>query len=102
MTKRSKLGRFLQAVIASPVEAALYIPERISMRHEYHATYEPDPNWEVRLHRWLGAPWLCPERTKLDVLWRDIASELQTQGLRFGRQTYGEYSDAEISLVVRI
>jgi methyltransferase family protein len=98
MTKRSKIGRFLRAVMATPVEAALYISERISMRHEYHASYEPDPNWEVRLHSWLGAPWPCPERTKLDVLWRDIASELQTQGLRFGRQTYGEYSDAEISL----
>lgn len=98
MTKRSKFGRYLRAVMANPVEAALYIPEHISMRHEYHASYEPDPNWEVRLHSWLGAPWPCPERTKLDVLWRDIASELQTQGLRFGRQTYGEYSDAEISL----
>jgi len=98
MTKRSKFGKFLWAVIATPIEAALYIPERISMRHECHASYESDPNWEVRLHRCLGAPWPCPERTKLDVLWRDIASELQTQGLRFGRQTYGEYSDAEISL----
>ena len=98
MAKRSEFGRLLQAVIASPVEAALYIPEHISTRHEYHVSYEPDPNWEARLHRWLGVPWPCPERTKLDLLWRDIASELQTQGLRFGRQTYGEYSDAEISL----
>jgi hypothetical protein len=53
---------------------------------------KPDPNWGVRLQR------CCPERTKLDVLWRDIASEPQTQGPRFGRQTYGEYSDAEIWL----
>jgi len=98
MTKRSEFGRLLQTVIASPVEAALYIPEHISMRHEYHVSYEPDPNWEARLHRWLGAPWPCLERTKLDLLWHDIASELQTQGLRFGRQTYGEYSDADISL----
>jgi len=98
MTKRSKLGRYLRGLMANPVEAALYIPEYISRRHEYHASYEPDLNWEVRLHNWLGAPWPCSERTKLDVLWRDIESELQTQGLRFGRQTYGEYSDVEISL----
>jgi hypothetical protein len=98
MTKRSRFGRFLHAVIATPVEAALYIPEHISMRHECHASYEPDSGWEIRLHSWLGAPWPCPELTKLDALWRNIASELQTQGLRFGRQTYGEYSDAEISL----
>jgi hypothetical protein len=98
MQKRSKFGRFLRAVMTSPVEAALYIPERISIRREYRASYEPDPNWEERLHSWLGAPWPCPERTKLDLLWRDVASELQSQGLRFGRHTYGEYSDAEISL----
>ncbi len=98
MTKGSKLVRFLKAALAAPIETTLYIPEHFSVRHEYHASYEADPDWEARLHRWLGAPWPCPERMKLDVLWRDIASELQAQGLRFGRQTYGEYSDAEISL----
>ena len=98
MTNRSRFRKFFQAAIATPLEAALYIPEHISTRREYPASYEPDPNWEARLHSWLGAPWPCPERTKLDLLWRDIASELQTQGLRFGRQTYGEYSDAEMSL----
>jgi hypothetical protein len=84
--------------MATPVEAALFIPERISMRYEYRPSYEPEPEWEARLHSWLGAPWPCPDRTKLDLLWREIASELQAQGLQFGRQTYGEYSDAEISL----
>ena len=98
MAKGSKFRRFLRGVLNNPVEAALFIPEQIAKRHEYQASYEPDLNWEVRLHSWLGAPWPCPERMKLDVLWRDIASELRTQGLRFGRQTYGEYSDAEISL----
>jgi len=84
--------------MADPVEAALFIPERISMLHEYQPSYQPEPDWEVRLHGWLGAPWPCPERQKLDLLWRDITSELQARGFRFGRQTYGEYSDAEISL----
>jgi hypothetical protein len=98
MTKRSKFVSFLEAVTAAPVEVALYIPERISRRHDYLVSYEPDPNWEVRLHKWLGAPWPCPEWAELDVLWSDIASELQTQGLRFGNETYGGYGDAAISL----
>ena len=29
---------------------------------------------------------------------RDICTELHAQGLRLGRQTYGEYSDAEVSM----
>jgi hypothetical protein len=84
--------------MASPVEAALFIPEHISKRHQYQPSYAPQPDWEMRLHNWLGAPWPWPERAKLDSLWRDIASKLQAQGLRFGRHTYGEYSDAETSL----
>jgi hypothetical protein len=91
--------RAARAIMTNPVEAALYIPERISMRHQdAPGSYEPDLDWEVRLHSWLGAAWPCPERGIVDVLMRDIASELQTQGLRVGRQTYGEYSDAEVSM----
>jgi hypothetical protein len=86
-------GRFLQAVIATLIEATLHIPERISMRHEYWPATRLTP-----IGRYASTPWPCPERPELDVLWRDIASELQTHGLRFGRQTYGECGDAEISL----
>jgi hypothetical protein len=93
-----KIVRLLQSIVANPVEAALYIPEHVGMRHEYRPCYEPEPDWELQLHNWFGAAWPCPEYAALDALWRDIASELQAQGLRFGRQTYGEYSDAEASL----
>jgi hypothetical protein len=94
----SKIVRFLQGIISNPVEAALYILEHVSMRHEYRPNYEPEPNWELRLHDWFGAAWPCPECATVDALWRNITSELHALGLRFGRQTYGEYSDAEISL----
>jgi hypothetical protein len=95
------MGKLLNAarvIMTNPVEAVLYIPEHISMRHDYPASYQPDPDWEVRLHGWLGAAWPCPERGMVDTLLHDIAAELQTQGLRMGRQTYGEYSDAEVSM----
>jgi hypothetical protein len=101
MNKRSLTARALRAagaIMANPVEAALYIPERISMRHDYHASYTSSADWEQHLHRWLGAPWPCPERGKVDLLLHNIALELRTLGLRLGRQTYGEYSDAEESM----
>jgi hypothetical protein len=85
-------------MMANPIEATLFIPEYLSARHEYRPDYEPDPYWESRLHRWLGAAWPCPEQARLDGLWDDIARELQSRGLRFGRFTYGEYSDAESAL----
>jgi hypothetical protein len=90
-----KTTRFLRGVVTNPVEAALYIPEHFSVRHEYQPRYEADREWEHRLHSWFGAPWPCPECVALARLWREIAAELQAEGLKFGRQTYGEYSDAE-------
>jgi hypothetical protein len=93
----SRMFRLLQKIMTNPVQAAFYIPEYVSNRRA-RPCYEPDPDWELRLHSWLGAAWPCPERTILDALWRNVASELHAHGLRFGRQTYGEYSDAEISL----
>ncbi len=84
--------------MASPVEAALFIPEYLSMRNEYQPSYEPVADWEAHLHRWFGAPWPCPECTKLDLILHDITTELETLGLQFGRQTYGNYSDAETSV----
>lgn len=98
MNKLGKIKGVLDAFINNPLEAVLYIPEHVSRRNEFRPSYEPELDWEVRLHEWLGAPWPCPLRMPLEVLWRDIATELQTKGLRFGRHTYGQYSDAEISL----
>jgi Methyltransferase domain len=93
-----KLLKKARAIMTHPVEATVLIPERISALRDCPAPYKPDPDWDARLHRWLGAAWPCPERGVVDTLLNDIASELQTQGLRMGRNTYGEYSDAEASM----
>jgi hypothetical protein len=94
----SKIVRFLRGVVIDPVEAALYIPEHFSKRYEYHPRYEADRDWETRFHSWFGTPWPCPECTTLYPLWQTIGAELEAQGLGFGRATYGEYSDAELSM----
>jgi hypothetical protein len=94
----NKIFRYLEKIMANPVAAALYVPEFVGTRHEYRPSYEPEPDWESRLHRWFGAAWPCSERATVDALWHKIASELAAQGLPFGRHTYGEFSDADISL----
>lgn len=98
MATGSKLARFLHGVVNNPVEAALFIPEQLSRRSEHQPSYTPAPDWQARLHQWLGAPWPCPDEARLDTLWRQITAELQAKGLQVGRRTYGEYSDAESSL----
>jgi hypothetical protein len=98
MQIRSSLEKVLRAFVANPVEAALFVPEYLSMRSECQPSYEPATDWEAHLHCWVGAPWPCPECAKLDSMLHDIESELEARGLQFGRQTYGKYSDAESSL----
>ena len=95
---RQRAERLMRAMVANPIETALYVPEGMAMRHEYRPSYVPDADWEALLHEWLGAPWPCAERGDLDALWVEIVAELEARGLRVGRATYGEYSDAEMSL----
>jgi Methyltransferase domain len=50
---------------------------------------------DEHLHRLRGAPWPCPEGSRLDELMADIRALLSARGLGFGRGTYGWYADAD-------
>jgi hypothetical protein len=93
-----RLEHFLRAVAADPIEVARYVPERISERFAYPVGYIIEEQWEARLHRMLDAPWPCPERHAVDELWSDIGAELAHHELKFGRYTYGGYSDGDPAL----
>lgn len=79
--------------MTNPVEAAFAVPELISKCHDYPASYKPDPDWEVRLHSWLGAAWPCPDRGMVDTLLHDIASEPQSQALLDRPPTLPQFGD---------
>jgi hypothetical protein len=57
-----------------------------------------DEAWDEHLHGLLGAAWPCPYRRQLDELVAEINATLAAGGLRYGRQSYGCYSDADRSL----
>jgi hypothetical protein len=73
----SKLEQFVRAAVADPKEVALYLPEYVSERFAYPVGYVIEEEWEARLHRMLGAPWPCPERSAVDELWSRIIGEVR-------------------------
>ncbi|NUK24620.1 class I SAM-dependent methyltransferase [Streptomyces lunaelactis] len=82
----------------NPREAVHLVPEGVASYFEHPVGYDVDEAWEPHLHGLLGMPWPCPERQRAEALWEEAAGELRGRGLEFGRHTYGQYSDADLSL----
>jgi predicted O-methyltransferase YrrM len=94
----SRLRRLGGAFVTDPLEAVHLVPEGVASYFEHRVGYDVDEAWEPHLHRLLGAPWPCPEADRAEALWEAVAGELRERGLAFGRHTYGQYSDADLSL----
>ena len=57
--------------------------------------YEPDADWERRLHGLFGQPWPCPVRDEFEHVWSSIEEVVEARGLPLGRGTYGGWDDAD-------
>lgn len=93
-----RLRRLAGAFVTDPLEAVHLVPEGIASYFEHPVSYDIDADWEPDLHGLLGAPWPCPQGRRAEALWEAAASEFRERGLEFGRHTYGQYSDADLSL----
>jgi hypothetical protein len=87
---------------ASPGEvwtnaADLYIEGRERRRPRYH--YQPDDNWEARLHDYLGVQWPCQFASQFWDLWSAITRELEAQGVRVGPESFLSWNDGDAGLV---
>jgi len=61
--------------------------------------YEPAPDWEPRLHAYLGATWPCPLISEFRELWPRVMSELQTRGIRPGPESFASWNDGDAGFV---
>lgn len=74
------------------------IHERIAERRERRAgppVYQPERDWEAKLHAHLGIEWPCAARAEFDPLWSDVRQLLTDQSLTLGRGAYGGWDDAD-------
>ena len=74
------------------------LPGEIRQRRGREQHYAIDEAWDEHLHQLLGATWPCPQSQQLDALVAEIDALLTAAGLAYGRQTYGCYSDGDVSL----
>ena len=71
----SYLLRVVAALSRTPTEAVERIRERVAEHRERRAGptfYEPEPQWEARLHALLGVEWPCAARAEFDPVWADV------------------------------
>ena len=61
--------------------------------------YQPDADWEYRLHQDLGVPWPCPFVAEFRGLWKRVMSQLEHQGIQAGPESFGSWNDGDAGLV---
>lgn len=103
------LVRVVRATAQDPFEGMEKVKEKVAARYERArhggrlapapGTYRGDANWEQRLHEMCGAPWPCPLARDFEQLWQRIVETMSRNGLRVGRQNYGEDDDGDPALV---
>jgi hypothetical protein len=61
--------------------------------------YQPDGNWEQRLHEALGVAWPCSATSEFWDLWREVISELEAKGIRVGPESFQWWNDGDAGLM---
>lgn len=96
-SRPQKVARLLRTAAGAPITVARALPGEFTQRHgkEQYLDGQVIDNVDEQLHRLLGAPWPCPEGSRLDELMAEIRALFADRALGFGRNAYGWYSDAD-------
>jgi hypothetical protein len=61
--------------------------------------YEPDGEWERRLHESIGAPWPCEVAQEFWDLWSRITRTLEAKGIQPGPESFQVWNDGDAGFV---
>jgi Methyltransferase domain len=95
---RRMAGPALRAFAADPRGVLRALPGHLRMQRFQDPGYQPDEHWDEHFHRAAGAAWPCAEGRHVEALLSGIRDRITQRQLAFGRQAYGGYSDADLSL----
>jgi hypothetical protein len=89
-------------LLADPIEIwntvrDSYVGEREGRRPQ--CRYEPDLDWEQRLHEALSVPWPCREAVEFLEVWHQVIAELEAKGIRAGPESFQWWNDGDAGLV---
>jgi methyltransferase family protein len=85
-----------------PLEVWTRVRETYVAEHEQRrpqCPYEPDQNWESRLHDLLGVPWPCKVSSEFWSPWSGVVRELEAKGIHAGPQSFGSWNDGDAGFV---
>jgi len=96
-SRPQKFARLLHTAAGTPITVARALPGEFRQRRgkEQYQQSQVTRDVDEQLHRLLGAPWPCPEGSRLDELMAEIRALFAARALGFGRNAYGWYSDAD-------
>lgn len=92
----------VQDVINDPLEIWLKMREDYAEERERRGPqceYEPDGNWEQRLHAALGISWPCKVAAEFWELWHKVIGELKAKGVRAGPESFQSWNDGDAGFV---
>jgi hypothetical protein len=92
----------LRGLIEDPAETWTTIREgyiAYQERRRPQCPYEPNPDWELRLHAALGARWPCNESYAFSELWPKVINELESHGIQAGPMSFLGWNDGDQALV---
>jgi methyltransferase family protein len=74
-----------------------YVYQREQRRPRFR--YQPDDNWEERLHEAVGIPGRCNATSEFWELWPEVVGELEARGIRAGPESFQAWNDGDAGFV---
>lgn len=110
LLKGGRLGYMLKHPVSSvadlaadPLQTWMLIEDEYAAGRERAAQqwgkYEPNPDWEPRLHQSQSVPWPCGVDGEFWALWPKVIGELEAKGIRPGPESFLAWNDGDAGLV---
>jgi hypothetical protein len=89
-------------LVADPLQTWMLIQDEYAAGREragpQRCKYEPNFDWEPRLHQSLGVPWPCAAHAEFWTLWPKVIGELEAKGVRPGPESFLAWNDGDAGL----
>ena len=75
-----------------------HLVQKWEYRHPVHY-HDAQPDWEHRLHQWLGVDGPCTGPSEFNPLWQQAVAHVRKQGIDVGPESYAGFNDGDTALV---
>jgi hypothetical protein len=98
----SNAGQLAQTVPRDPIGAWLWAREELDDRREHQrppCPYQPDTDWEARLHGLLGVPSPSPHVDEFRTSWVELTQRYKSARIHIGRGAFAGWGDGEPGMI---